>query len=81
MRRFWVFETQAAPPVATERFDREKAIAVEEEWISQHSTGNTVDLYEDDASDIGENEELDTGEEEETGTETNGEPAAVTEEP
>ena len=81
MRRFWVFETQAAPPVATERFDREKAIAVEEEWISQHSTGNTVDLYEDDASDIGENEEFDTGEEEETGTETNGEPAAVTEEP
>lgn len=81
MRRFWVFETQAAPPVATERFDREKAIAVEEDWISQHSTGNTVDLYEDDASDIEEDEEFDTGEEEDPGADINVEPTAVTEEP
>ena len=65
MRRFWVFETQAAPPVATERFDREKAIAVEADWIAEHSTGNTVDLYEDDAPDIeDEEDELLDGEEE-----------------
>lgn len=81
MRRFWVFETQAAPPVATERFDRNKAIAVEAEWIAEHTTGNTVDLYEDEDVILDDEEDedlLDTEEEEESEAQEENVPAAET---
>ena len=39
MRGFWVYEKSVCPPVAVERFDREKAAAVEADWTEQHRTG------------------------------------------
>ena len=47
MKRFWGYDVHATPPVATERFDKAKAAAVEADWVAQHSTGNTIDPYDD----------------------------------
>ncbi len=39
MGKYWVYEKNAVPPVATERFSIDKAAAVEAEWTAAHPVG------------------------------------------